>query len=231
MTKKLMMLTAGALTALAFAALPALASAGEFVADCSAGATCAGTISGGLHTLEDDSGSAASKFICSSITGTFSQTTNSSTGTAQITLNGCKDELFQFSCNSSGQSSGTIATNTLTTHLAYIDKEVGKAPLVGVLFTGVNMTFFCFGAKTLTGNFIAQLENPECGIARTHHTMILENGATAGTQRYTQVTTTGTVFNLFLDNSHSGSSGTTAFGPRFTLHTTYTEGKTVRLTC
>jgi hypothetical protein len=204
-----------------------MASAGTFTADCSSGATCNATIEGtGSLVIEESSGL---KLTCTSTTGSISQTSGASTGTASIAFKGCTESIFGTSCNSTGAAAGEIKTNAMTTDLIYIDPNKTTP---GVLYTGVNMTYSCAGGtvrKTVTGNFIDHIENPECGVARANHTTVWEAGATTGSQKYTQVTTTGTVFDLIVNNDAGGAYATTSWTG--TCHVNYTEGKTLKLTC
>jgi hypothetical protein len=226
MNKKLMLLAAGALSALAFAAPPAVSSAGEFEAHCSV-VPCTAAITGGVSVLQDDSGGAGGKVECTSVTGTATLTNTSSTGTAQLLFHGCKSALSPKCNNVTGQTE-TITTNVMTSHLVYIDPT--PTVLVGILLTGVNVTFECASGlvkKTVTGNLLGRIENPECGVARTHHTIEF-NASGPGTQQYTQVTTTGTVFDL---TSGTHASDATTSSQAGTGHLTYNGGGTVTLTC
>jgi hypothetical protein len=213
MNKKLMLLAAGALSALAFAALPAVASAGEFNVDCT---TCSGTISSTAEaTLTTDSGSIAEKIKCTGATsGTATQTNGTSTGTVQIVFTGCKDEFISSQCNSTGIS-GEIKTNVMTSHMVRIDPISGATPTgtPGVLLTGSNVTFTCpvVGVtKTVTGNIIGHWTNPECGKSVASHTVTF--GAEGNNQKYRQVTTTGTVFNLTSGSQASDATASAQIG-------------------
>jgi hypothetical protein len=210
MSKKLMLLAAGALIVLAFAALPAVASAGEFEAHCINGAAkCEGTITSTTEaTLTTDSGAVAEKLRCTGPTsGTATQTSTSSTGTLQLVFTGCKDEVFGAACQNG--AAGVITTNVMTSHLIYIDPNKSTP---GVLLTGANITFTCnFGfTMTVTGNLIGHWTKPECGKAVASHIATFD--VVGNLQRYTQVTTTGTVFNLTSGLNHqNGNPDTTAF--------------------
>src|SRR5215216_3701389 len=202
MSKKLMLLAAGALTALAFAALPTVASAGEFSADCLVGATCTGTIAGGTATLQDDSGGAAGRVTCSSVSGTTSQTSGSSTGTAELTFHGCKEGVSNGTCTSAGQAAGTITTNSLVSHLVRLEFSIPSPSDPGVLLTGINVTFTCSTilgpvTKTVTGNIIGSFTFPNCGIGKTSQVItfakVIEESTTSP-QKWTQITTIGTKF-------------------------------------
>ncbi|HEY5941955.1 MAG TPA: hypothetical protein VIT89_03740 [Solirubrobacterales bacterium] len=186
--RKKPMLVAGALSALALAALPAAASAGEYPTHCIT-ETCSSTIAGPHLELRTTGGSL---ITCTSSTGTISQANHSTTGTAQFTFHGCKDPVFGTHCGNAG--TGTIKTNTLTSHNVYLEPSGSRTP--GVLFTGMNMTV-CgfFGAKTVSGGIIGHWENPNCGVTQNSHWLSFEE-VSAGHQRFKQVTTTGPVYDL-----------------------------------
>lgn len=212
------------LTVLALAALPTGASAGEFVSDCSSGATCSATISGGATTLLDDSGGAAGKVSCSSVTGTESITSGSSTGTIHTILNGCTDEALGTSCSNTGTA------GSITMHATWHNVKIRFVPLLtGRKYTSYNWTYTCAGGlvtRTVTGNLIGNITNPSCGVAKASHS--IEYSQTGGSQTYKQVTETGTIFDL-TSGSHAGDSTTTAWTGAIT--STYNEGKTVKYTC
>lgn len=230
MTKNRLLLAVGVLTALALTALPSSAFAGEFTATCSSGATCLGTVEGtGTAIIEDDSKSTLGTIKCTGVVGSITQTSGSSTGSAQVQFNGCADVVFNYKCSNTGVT-GQITTNVLTSHL--IKLEDGSALPVGLLLTGVNVTFYCpliAVPKTVTGSIIAEIENPSCGSAKTHHTISFENSA-AGAQRWRQITTTGAMLDLTV-SSHTLSEETTTTSWQATAHVNYPESKTVRLNC
>lgn len=206
MSKKLMLLAAGVLAIVAFSALPGVASAAEFNGTCS-GAACTGTVeSTSLATLEGATGSSVK---CLKTTGTSVQTNASPTGTLQLLFHECTDESLGTSCHSIAggvsQPAGTITTNSLVTHLAVIH---ASPKTVGVLLTGINVTFECAGGlvrKTVTGNIIGEIVNPECGVAKATTSFKFAAGTTTGTQKWTQITTTGTVFDLTSNNDSGGA--------------------------
>jgi hypothetical protein len=219
-----MLLAAGVLAALAFSALPSVAAAGEFTADCGSGATCTGTVeSTGITTL----GSANLAIECTSTTGTTSQTSGSSTGSSSLIFKGCRDEIFNGSCTNTGVA-GEIKNNTMVSHLIYLEKDKSKK---GVLLTNANTTFECLGGfvkRTVTGSIIGEIENPECGIAKTHHTITFTQ-ASKGQQTWKQITTEGTVFDLIANNDAGGAYETAS--QVGTAHINYTGGNTVKMTC
>jgi len=223
MTKKLMLLAAGALAALAFAALPAGASAVEMTATCSA-VPCVGTIEGtGGAELTDDSGLGIK---CQKTGGTVTQVASpSSTVTATLTFSECKDTPIGLECNNEGVGTGKIVTNALTGHLITIVTNT----TIGVLLTGVNVTFECPALgikKTVTGNLIGTIENKEgvCGKAVTHHTLLFEEEQ-PGFQKHR--TWTGKTFDL---TSGSHAADTTTSAQTATAHVNY-GAKTVTISC
>jgi hypothetical protein len=224
MNKRLMLLFAGALTALAFAALPAVASAGEFPADCETGTACSATIAGGHAELLNTNGEG---ITCTGTSGSATVTSGSSTGTAKLIFTGCRENItpFHFTCTNTA-TSGRIETNTLTSHNIYIEPEA-KTP--GILLTGINVTFTCagFSDKTVTGDIIGHTKNPNCGNFSSSHTLVFE-AAQAGHQKYMQVTTTGNTYDLISNNDAGGAYITSSQTGEGTV--TYTKNR-VKLTC
>jgi hypothetical protein len=74
---------------------------------------------------------------------------------------------------------------------------------IGILITIGDVQITCAGGlltKTLTGNVIGELETPNCGTAGTTYNLnFAPASAGSTTQRYEQVTTTGTLFDLVTD--------------------------------
>lgn len=233
MSKKLMLLAAGALSALAFAALPAVAMGSEDQFHCSNAAGCTGVIqSTGITTLQDDSGSATGRVNCSAATGTVTIPQTSSTGNVAITFTGCKDGPGFGECQSIGSPKGTIIAtpNPLVGHLITIDPT--PSVIMGILLTNVNTTFTCnvFDlVKTVTGNVIGKIENPECNQKKSHHTIDFTQGP-AGTQTYRQITTTGTMFDLTSGSHAGGGSDATTSAQVGTGHVSW-GANTVEITC
>lgn len=224
MSKKLMLLAAGALTALAFAALPAVASAGEFPIHCASpsGGNCISNITGGTAELNNTNNEG---ITCSSVSGTASTPNNGIVGTAQLTFHGCKALTF-FNCNSPGQPSGTIKTNVMNSRLVYIDPNKTTP---GVTLSNINVTFTCagFANRTVTGSIIGHFENPRCG-QTVASTPVDFQKISNGHQRWTQVTTTGAIDDLIASNDAGGAYVTSSQTGTGTL--TSTTGLTA-LTC
>jgi len=235
MNKKLMLLAAGVLTALAFSALPSVASAGEYLATCKIGGVlsneCEGTIeSTGNATLQDDSGGAAGRVTCTKTTGTVKQLNGKTTNTSSLTFTGCTSNGF--SCNSTGQPTGTIITGNLTGDIVNIEPALETAP--GLLLTNISVTFACAGGlvkKTVTGAVIGELEQPyECGVFRSHHTVqFTEKTVGSGIQTPQQVTTAGSMFDLTVNND-AGGAYTTA-SQTGTAHINWAVNQTVAIDC
>jgi len=187
MNKKLMLLAAGALAAVALAALPAMASAGEFSADCKSGANCSGKISGGEAEIENNKGE---RVKCTGTEGTANVSHGTSTGQVNLIFTNCREQvtIFKFTCTNTA-TAGKIETGSLQTHLIYIEPQE-KTP--GFLITSLNVTFNCAGwAKmTVTGSLIGHIENPNCGSFKpSHQVEFARNGI--GEQTYWTITTTG----------------------------------------
>jgi len=214
----------------AVAILPTRASAGEFEAHCEGATLCKGIIqgTGAFHMRETSF--LALEVTCTSVEGETTLTTTSSTGSARLTFQGCSLSTG-VKCGTPPWT-GTITTNPLTTDFIRIDpisaeKATGTP---GVLFTGLNVTITCGEGgfvRTITGSVIGHIENPECGVSRTHHTISFEESS-AGQQRFKQVTTAGAIYNL-----NWGSPGGLALPTSWmgTWHTTYAPGTPVKLTC
>jgi hypothetical protein len=164
MKKKLIRLAIGALTALAFTALPSVASAKETQIKCLGAGACTYTVAGGELKLSATGGDT---LACTSETGTGSLTLDANreatTGTVQLLFHGCKEQttIFHFNCTSPGQPAGTIKPEAMVTHNITDEATFGANVKVGVLVTNVKATFTCaggFAASTVTGNLIGTLD-------------------------------------------------------------------------
>jgi hypothetical protein len=225
MRKKLILLAAGAQVALAIAILPAAASAGEFTTDCEVGASCAYSVqSTGAIVFAGETGETTS---CTSLTGAGTLTSGSSTGSVQLTFHGCKELAtpFTFACTTPGQSSGTVKSNVMVTHNVYI--EPNKTTPGGLVANSL-LTFSCGGVnRRFTGNVLGHIENPACNTFQSHHTIVFEK-LIEGRQKFTQITTTGTIFELLKNNDAGGVEETVSVDG--TAHLTYSSNK-AKLTC
>ncbi|HSS41940.1 MAG TPA: hypothetical protein VLK37_05235 [Solirubrobacterales bacterium] len=164
MSKKLMLLAAGALTVVAFTALPSVSSAKETQIKCLGAGACTYTVAAGESKFSTTSGDTVS---CTSVTGNGSQTLDanreSTTGEVQLLFHGCKETttIFKFNCSTPGQPTGTIKPEPMVTHNITDEATFGANVKVGVLLTNAKVTFTCaggFAATTVTGNVIGTLD-------------------------------------------------------------------------
>jgi hypothetical protein len=229
MSKKLMLLVAGVLSALALTALPSVASAGEPTLHCTS-LPCTYTVAGGVFEFSTTGGSTIK---CTSVTGTGNQTALSgTTGSVTLTFHECREQVtgFGFSCTGKEQPARTIKTNSLVTHNIFIEPKV-QVPngTPGVLWTNTNLTYTCAGFQnfTDTGAVIGHTENPQCNTATK--TYKLEFAVVGhGHQKFTTVTTTGLPFDMAVNNDTvSGAYETEAMKGTLTL----TYNQNVTLTC
>jgi len=196
MNKKLMLLALAAVSAAIFA-LPSVASAAFAHISSTGNFTLANE---GNTTLTEHG--KTTKVTCTSATGTGAFTTTTE-GSLTISFHGCTENVFGSECtgNAGGvhESKGTITTTSLKFHLIEIENNVP-----GVLLTANNghfATFTCAGglvSKVVGGNGIVGQITSTCGVSNTTHTIDFETVAnTVGsTQKYTQTTTTGNIFDL-----------------------------------
>jgi hypothetical protein len=232
MNKKLMLLAAGALAALAFTALPGIASAQETALKCEK-TPCTFTFAGGVITFSTTIGDTIS---CTSVTGNGEaiNLSNLETTTTKTSLifHGCKEQntIFKFACTTPGQPSGTTQTNTITGHLVALP---GTANESGVLLTDFKGTFTCaggFARSTITGNLIVENES-KCGVAASAIQKL--NFETTGHGAQKLKTWTGATFNLLYATSHNetptATSGYEALAVTGTA--TLTWNQKVQVTC
>jgi len=204
MKNKTMLLALG-LLALVFAAMPAAASAGNWELD-SKSLPVTFSTSGGASELRA-SGEPTIKCTSNHGSGQYNSTT---TGEVSLTFEGCTGELgfFHPSCNSSGQSTGVIKTNTSAFDTVYLtDAKTTPGILVTPPTGGVYATIICAGFSNIEvkGNgVIGDLEAPKCG--ESSKTGTLNFTATGSVQTYKQNTATGTVFNLTSTTEGGGSA-------------------------
>jgi hypothetical protein len=191
---KKMIVLALAVASVAMFALPAVASAGTWHLGGSFPA--AFTFKGGTATW----GTAGGTTIhCGSVSGAGSYA-NSTSGTMQLTFSGTCQTAGPFGpvhCTSAGQAAGTVRTEVLP-----IDNVMLHNNVPGVLVTpnanGRVAHFVCGGLITVEwkGNgILGKITKPACEAISTEATVDF-NATAHGKQEYTQVTTTGTVYNL-----------------------------------
>jgi hypothetical protein len=230
MNKKLMILATGALAALALAALPAVASAGEYAADCENGAaTCTGAVAGGALEIRSDSGEGIS---CSAVNGKATVTNGSSTGTLEVNITGCVETVtgFKFKCTSTGAGAGEIKTGAMVTHLIYLEPNK-TTPGIKITLPAAGITYTCNGLskKTVTGKVIGHISNPNCNTFQASHTAdFAEAAGMPGVQRWMQATTAGPTTDLISNNHNGGAYTTTSWTDSIAI--TWA-GTKVKLTC
>lgn len=215
MSKK-MMLLATALTALAFAALPAVASAGEPQTHCGpSGSGCVISIHSSNPAELSKTGTSL-KIICSTTTGAGEVGTT--TGSIELTFHECTDNLFHLPCTTSGQSSKTITTEPLTYHNIYPTKDKTKP---GVLITpnatsGSFAHFSCAdGTHRVTGSgVIGTMTSPEpaCNSNGASITLKFEQSVN-GHQKHKQITGTGAIYDLHEGSTTAAQVGTGTITP------------------
>jgi hypothetical protein len=137
MSKKLMLLAAGALTALAFVALPSVAAAGEWECERFNSEVCgAFTGSSNLATaLTQDprvAGELVPTIICISNSTTGKYTNQTTVEEVAVTFKTCGYGSSE--CHSAGQAGGVIKTFDLVAHNVQLEKTPAVSPL-GVLLT------------------------------------------------------------------------------------------------
>jgi hypothetical protein len=236
MNKKLILLVAGALTALAFMALPGAASAKETALKCESGPPCTFTVHGGVVEISATPSNDTIK--CETVTGSGEAINLSSLETTTIKVSllyhGCKEQatIFHFACTSAGQPSGTIAGSAVIGHLVALDKAVAASEN-GILLTDLKTTFTCaggFARSTVTGYVIGENEE-KCGAAASATQKL--NFETNGHGVQTDTKWTEKTFNLIAATNHNDTpSATSGYETAAQKGTgTLTWNQNVRVTC
>jgi hypothetical protein len=231
MDKKLMLVVAGALTAIGFGALPAAASAGGYLAHCQTGSdtVCTGSIQS-TEPFETENMN-GERVNCTSVTGSITAIGGSSVGAVQLLFHGCREQvtLFKFNCQNT-ETSGDIITNTLVTE--FINTAAAPATGPGLLLTGWDVTYKCpgFSNKRIVGSLIGTVENSatDCNALRSNHTVAFSESAT-GIQAHRHITGTGTTYELTSSNDAGGAFVST--GLAGTWHINWNTGDKVNITC
>jgi hypothetical protein len=184
MSKKLMLLAAGALTVVAFTALPSVSSAKETQIKCLGAGACTYKVTAGDSRFSTKSGDT---LLCTSVSGNGSLALDANreatTGQVELLFHNCKEQntIFKFNCTTPGQPTGTIKPEPITTHNITDEGTFGENVKVGTLLTNVKATFTCaggFAATTVTGNVIGTLD--ENCVGRAASTIVKQNfGATS----------------------------------------------------
>jgi len=201
MNKKLMILVAGALTALAFMALAGAASAKETKLKCEGAGECTFTVDPNLAVEPEFSLLGGDTVKCKggasgsgAVTG-LDANRESTTSTVQLLFKECKEQntIFHFNCQNTA-TNGNITTNVMTVHNIALPGTPNEA---GVLLTNAGVSFSCAGGfvpTVVTGNVIGEYEN-KCGSTSTGKQLKLNFTVAAhGTQ--TDRTYTGTSYDL-----------------------------------
>ena len=234
-----MSLVAGALSVLAFTALPSGAAAGEPHIKCES-FPCPYTVEGSEVRISELAGGtvlctseAGEGLITQSSTEPTKAQKESTTGILSLTFSGCKEQatIFHFACTGPEQASGVIKTGSAVTHNIYLN----HAKKQGVLLTDLHVTFTCaggFARSTITGNVIGELHETPCGVA----TNTIKWNFTAvkhGDQTWKHITGTGTTYDLMIATNHvTTPSSTTGYETAaVTSTTTLTFTQNVTPTC
>ncbi len=121
------------------------------------------------------------------------------TGTIELTLNGCKESVFGANCNSAGQPAGSITTTKMTFTNTYLTDNK-TTPGITIRGTGSEehyATFSCAGGLVqvvVRGTVLGDSEL-ECNTETKEHKFVFESVA-HGVQKYMQVTGTGSTEDL-----------------------------------
>ena len=218
MNKKMMLLALAAVSAVLFA-LPAVASAGTWHAETATGGS-PGSFSGTSVETTELNATSGTNVKCTSVTtsGSF-DAGSTTTGTVTFTFHGCTGP-FGAHCTSAGQPTGTIVTTLLPFHLVHLEADKTKPGILITPNAGHFATFSCLGISTVvSGNGIAgELTSPACGASSTSATFKFQK-ASNGHQKWNQITTTGTVYDLSssvgggaLSTSSQDGNGSITFG-------------------
>ncbi|HEX3041017.1 MAG TPA: hypothetical protein VHP56_02875 [Solirubrobacterales bacterium] len=209
MSKKTMLLMAGALTVIAFTALEGIATAKETKIRCEGAGACTFTLSGGITKFSMTNNDTLQ---CSGSSGSGQVTElgaerESATGTIQILYTGCKEQNsgFNFSCSNTA-TAGSITTNQVVVHSIALPGTTNEA---GVLVTNIGVTYTCaggFAATQSTGSIIGEAEERCNTNTGTKHTI---NFTTTGDGIQSLTSYTGVTFKLEAKTSHSGGGSYT----------------------
>jgi hypothetical protein len=204
MSKKLMLLVAGALMALAFTALAGTAAAKETKLKCEGTGECTFTASGGVTNFSIVGGDTVK---CTSVSGGGSVTSldaerESTTTSVQLLFEGCKEQntIFHFNCQNTA-TNGNVTTNVMVGH----NIALPTGTEAGVLLTNAGVTFTCaggFASTQVTGSIIGESET-KCGENTSTEQKQVFNTSGDGAQALTSYT--GSTFALEGKTSHTGS--------------------------
>jgi hypothetical protein len=221
------LLVVGVLAALAFTALPGVASAKETKLKCEGEGACAFTVSGGFTAFSTIGGDTV---LCTGVSGAgvvtgLNAERESTTGAVQLLYTGCKEQntIFHFSCSNT-ETSGNITTNVMVTHIVALPIN-----LVAELVTNSGMTFTCaggFASTQLTGSVIGEYESNCNTLTGTVQRQLF---STTGDGDQSLESYTGSTFKLQGKTSHT--SGGSYADAAISGTTTLTYNQTVIVTC
>jgi hypothetical protein len=227
--KKLTLILAGALAALAFMALTGSAAAKETKLKCEGEGKCTFTTTSSVVQISLDGGDTI-KCEASSGSGevvNLNAERESATDTVQLLYTGCKEQstIFHFACSNT-ETSGNITSNVMTTHYIALPKTPTEAD---VLKTNFGITFTCVGGHAstqITGSVIGESET-KCGENTSTVQKILTR--TNGDGLLADTSYTGATFKLEAKTSHTGAGSYVNAAIDGT--TTLTFNQNVILTC
>jgi hypothetical protein len=230
MNKKLMLLVAGALTALAFMSLAGAASAKETKLKCEGAGACKYTIHGGESRFSLHGGDTV---WCTTVEGEGEVTgldanRESTTSNVELSFTGCKEQatIFHFACSNTA-TSGKVTTNTMVAHNIALP---GTPTEAGVLLTNAGVTFTCaggFASTQVTGSVIGEYEK-KCGPESTGTVQKLEFKVPAHGTENDRVWT-GVNYDLEGKTSHTGGGSYETAAQSGTGTLTFNQN--VELTC
>jgi hypothetical protein len=186
-------------------AMPAAASAGEWDLDGAAGLGFAiKKVTNPVLTVTN-----GDTVNCTGLGGNGLYATDT-TGQVTMVFTGCTESTFGTACTSPGEAAGTIAIANKEFHNVIIGNFADNNTPIGILITiGKESEAKCsFGLINikLTGNVIGEVETPGCGVV-TKNLKINFVSSSHGTQKYQQVTTTGTKYDLLIDIGSEEKTG------------------------
>lgn len=190
MSMKKSLLAMAAVAALAFAALPAIASADSIDHESNNF-----TLSGGNTALR----TAKNEVSCTSVNGSGAfEAGSNTTGTLEFTFHGCKAFGGLVNCQSAEQPTGTITTTSLPFHIRRVTTASGHS--AAVLITpnaGHFATFKCGGLATIVvgGNgVIGQITSPGYNVPAA--SLTVNFGESGGQQEFRTVVGEETEYGL-----------------------------------
>ena len=222
--KKMTLLVAGLLTALAVMALAGTATAKETKLKCEGTGFCLFTISSGVTTFSmigGDTVRCSGGFGNGEVTGLNAER-ESTTSTVQVLFSNCREQntVFGFTCTNTA-TAGNITTNVMTMHNVALP---GTSSEAGVLMTNAGVTFTCaggFASTQITGSIIGEYET-KCNTNTGWLQTISFNTFGDGWQHLTTYTG-ATLFKLEGKTSHSGGGGYTSAAQGGTARLSFNE--------